>query len=351
MTHHGKRIAVAAEGRRGFGPDSRRYWLVNASLLALLLLLALSALIIGYVSFPVHKVLSSLFGASGNDVGVIVREIRLPRVMLGILVGASLGLSGAALQGLLRNPLAEPGIIGVSASGGLGAVIAIYFGFAALSPLALPLSAMTGAALSTALLYLIASRDTSTLTLILVGVAISSLAVALTSLALNLSPNPFAMSEMVLWLLGSLKDRSFSDVNVAAPFMVAGWALLLTVGRSLDALALGEDTGRSLGVSLPWLRARIIGGITLAVGAAVAVSGTIGFVGLVVPHMLRPILGHQPGHLLLPSALAGGVLLSAADLVVRVFPSERELMLGVVTALVGAPFFLYLILKTRTALA
>ena len=349
MTEQTGFIAVPDQAARA-AQDQRRFVVVNLVLGIAVLVLGAGALVIGYVHLPASEVFASLAGAGDAKIALIVHEIRLPRAILGILVGASLGLSGAALQGLLRNPLAEPGLIGVSASGGLGAVIALYFGLAAAFPLALPMCAMGGALVSTTLLYVVASRDASTLTLILVGVAISGLAVALTSLALNLSPNAFAQSEMVMWLLGSLKDRSFDDVSFAAPFTVLGWFLLLSVGRSLDALSLGEDTGRSLGVSLTWLRARVIGGVTLAVGSAVAVSGTIGFVGLVVPHLIRPFVGYQPGQLLLPSALAGAVLLLAADIAVRLVSGESELMLGVVTSLIGAPFFLHLILKTRRTL-
>jgi iron complex transport system permease protein len=330
--------------------ERARVLAVSLVLLLLLCVFAGAGLTIGYVGVPFGEVLASLFAPADSPVALIVREIRLPRVLLALAVGASLGLAGAVLQGFLRNPLAEPGVIGVSASGGLGAVVALYFGFAAVSPLALPGAAMVGALASTIVIYLVAARDASTVTLILVGVAISSFSVALTSLALNMAPNPFATSEIVIWLLGSVRDRSFTDVNFAAPFMVVGWLLLLSVSRALDALTLGEDTARSLGVGMLSLRVRVIAGVSLAVGAAVAVSGTIGFVGLVVPHLLRPFLGHQPGILLVPSALGGAVLLAGADLVVRVVPTDSELMLGVVTSLLGAPFFLYLVVKTRRSL-
>ncbi|MGB8275517.1 MAG: iron ABC transporter permease [Alphaproteobacteria bacterium] len=330
--------------------DAKARFAVTAALCAALAVLALAGLAIGYVRLPVAQVLGALVAPSDDVTATIVRAIRLPRVLLGIFIGASLGASGAALQGLLRNPLAEPGIIGVSASGGLGAVIALYFGFAAASPLALPGSAMAGALVSMLVLYAVASRDAGTLTLILAGVAISSFAVALTSLAMNLAPNPYAVSEMVTWLLGSIKDRSFADFALAAPFMAAGWLFLLAVRRPLDALALGEDAARSLGVSLPSAAFLVIAGTTLSVGAAVAVSGAIGFVGLVVPHLLRPLLGHQPGALVLPSALGGAVLVTAADIFVRLAPTTNELTLGVVTALIGAPFFLYLVIATRRSL-
>ncbi len=319
---------------------------VSTALLALLLGVSFLSLFFGYAPLTAGDVLAGVLGTAEEPVVVIVREIRAPRVVLALAVGASLGLAGAALQGLLRNPLADPGIIGVSASASLGAVIALYFGFAAAAPLVLPAAAMTGALLSTLILYWLTARSASTLTVILAGIAISGLAISLTSLAMNLSPNPYALSEIVAWLLGSLRDRSFSDVGLALPFMAVGWLLLLGVGRSLDALTLGEDTAASLGVDLRRLRARIIVGTAFAVGAGVAVSGGIGFIGLVVPHLVRPLVGHQPGHVLVPSALGGAALLAAADLVVRTISVGPELMLGVVTSLIGAPFFFYLILKT-----
>ncbi len=323
---------------------------IIAGLAMLLLVLALAGLLLGSLPLSPWQVLSGLFGGD-ERLAVIVFDIRLPRVLLGLLVGAALGLSGAALQGLLRNPLAEPGILGVSASAGLGAVLALYFGLAQISAWALPLCALGGALLATLSLALLATRDPSPLGLILAGVAVSSLAVALTSLALNLAPNPLALSEMVLWLLGSLRDRGLEDVTLAAPFIISGVLLLLSTGRGLDALTLGEEAAQSLGIGLKGLRARVIGGTALAVGAATAATGAIGFIGLIAPHLLRPWLGYQPGRLLLPSALAGAVLLLAADLLVRLLPTRQELMLGVVTALLGAPFFLHLLLRGRRNLS
>ena len=303
-------------------------------LIAVLALLAASSLLIGPAGFS----------------EIIVIEIRLPRTMLAVAVGATLGLCGAALQGLLRNPLAEPGLIGAAPAAAFGAALAFYFGLAGVSPLAVPLAAMTGAGAAVVLLYLLAGRDSSMLSLVLAGVAVSSFAGALTALALNLAPSPFAALEIAFWLLGSLADRSLADVYIAVPLMALGWALVLTTGRALDALTLGEDSARSLGVDLGRLRLTLVLGIALSVGAAVSVSGAIGFVGLVVPHILRPFVGHEPGRLLLPSALGGAVLVLAADLVVRLISTGIELKLGVVTALVGAPFFLSLVLSTRRAM-
>ncbi|MCR6631310.1 MAG: iron ABC transporter permease [Magnetospirillum sp.] len=315
-----------------------------AAALAVAVLVSLS---LGPAPLTWADMLRALAGDGDPRMVLIVQQIRLPRALMGVMVGGALGMTGAALQGLLRNPLAEPGIIGTSAAAGLGAVIALYFGWAGLFAPAVPLAAMTAAALATVGLLAVAGRQGETLTMILAGIAVSSLAVALTSLAMNLSPNPFALSEMVLWLLGSLKDRSLDDVALAAPFMAAGAALLMRCRRGLDALTLGEETAASLGVSLRRLRLAVVAGTALAVGAAVAAVGSVGFVGLVVPHLLRPLVRHRPSALLVPCALGGGVLVTVADVAVRVIPSHSELMLGVVTSLVGAPFFLALILRTR----
>jgi len=308
---------------------------------------ALGGLMSGYVAYDAATVLRGLAGTGDPAATAIVREVRLPRVLLGLEVGAALGLAGAALQGLLRNPLAEPGLIGVSASAGLGAVVAFYFGLGALGAWTVPAAAMTGAAAATAVLMAVAVRGAGNLTLILTGIAVSSLAVALTSLAMNLAPDPYALSEMVLWLLGSLKDRSLDDAALALPFIAAGSLLLLGTGRGLDALTLGEETARTLGINLSRLRLTVIAGTAMAVGAAVAVAGTIGFVGLVVPHLLRPLVGYEPSRLLLPSALGGATLVVTADVAARSLPTAQEVNLGVVTALIGAPFFLVLILRMQ----
>jgi len=270
-------------------------------------------------------------------------------MILAVLVGASLGLAGAVLQGLLRNPLAEPGLIGISASAGLGAVTVFYTGLAGTFVLALPLGGIAGAAVAVALLLALAGRHAGVFTLILAGVAVNSMAGSLTALVLNLSENPYATVEIVFWMLGSLADRGFDHVAIAGVLMIPGWILLLGCGRGLDALTLGEDAAASLGVNLDALRLRAVAGTALAVGAAVAVSGVIGFVGLVVPHLLRPLVGHQPGRLLAVSALGGAVLLLAADITVRLLPTVTELKIGVITALLGAPFFLALLAKMRRA--
>jgi iron complex transport system permease protein len=308
--------------------------------------LFLASLLTGRAALPLGQLLQP-DSAGSEMVRTILWEIRLPRALLAVLVGAALGLSGAALQGFLRNPLADAGIIGVSASASLGAVLALYSGLAASFALALPLGGLLGASLSVVVIYMLAGRDASILTLILAGVAVNSFSGALTALVLNLAPNPYAILEIVFWLLGSLADRSFDHVLLAAPFILLGSAWLLTTGRALDALSLGEDAAQSLGFSIARLRLAVIGGTALCVGAAVAVSGAIGFVGLVVPHLLRPFAGQRPGALLGLSALGGAALLLAADIGVRLIPTQAELKLGVVTALIGGPFFLWLLLRMR----
>lgn len=323
--------------------------ILYGALTALLALCVAASLAAGPAEIPTSQVFRNLFALDGSAAALVVQEIRLPRTLLGALIGATLGLAGAALQGLLRNPLAEPGLIGVSGGAAFGAVVMFYSGAAAAFPLALPLGGMAGALVAATALYALAGRDSSILTLILAGIAINSLASALTALALNLAPSQFAALEIAFWLLGSVADRTYQHILLALPFMAAGWLLLLSTGRALDALTLGEETASSLGFDLRFVQLRLVLGITLAVGAAVAVSGGIAFVGLVVPHLLRPLVGHQPSRLLLASAIGGAALLLAADIVVRLLPAGPELKLGVVTALIGAPFFLFLVLRTRRA--
>lgn len=315
-------------------------------LIALLSASALVSLGAGPVALSLGDIVRGL-GGGGDAAAIIIQEIRLPRLLLAALVGAGLAASGAALQGLIRNPLADPGVTGISSSAALGAVVAIYFGISAVSPALVPVMAFAGAFAAAMVLVLIAAREASTLTLILAGVAISSLAVALTSLALGLAPNPFALAEFVNWLLGSLKNRSMEDVGLALPAILCGIALLLFSARGLDALTLGEETAATLGVRLVRLRVLVVTGTALCVGGAVAAAGGVGFVGLIVPHLIRPFAGHVPGRLILPSAIGGAALVIAADLLVRLAPTGSELMLGVVTALIGAPFFFWLLFATR----
>lgn len=325
------------------------YPLLLTGLAALVAILFAASLLTGPAGVGAAQSLEALFvpGEGQEALALVMREIRLPRAILGLTVGASLGLAGAVLQGFLRNPLAEPGLIGVSGSASFGAVLAFHTGLAAAAPLALPAMALAGAMAAVGMIFAIAGRQGGSLTVILAGIAVSSLAGALVSLTLNLSPNPFAAYEIMFWLLGSLSDRSLQHAALAVPFMLAGWLLLVMTARSLDALTLGEDAAAALGVSLSRVRLLAVIGTALAVGAATAVTGAIGFVGLVVPHVLRPLVGAQPSKLLPASALGGGALLLAADLAVRLIAPDRDLKLGVVTALIGAPFFVWLVLRTR----
>jgi iron complex transport system permease protein len=306
-----------------------------------------ASLLIGPAALGLSESLSALLSGDGGPVVLVMQEIRLPRAILGLLVGAVLGLSGAAMQGFLRNPLAEPGLIGVSSSAALGAVLALQTGLAAAFALALPLAALAGAALSVLLILALAGPRGGALSLILAGIAISALTGAGTQLVLNLSANPFAVMEIVYWMMGSLADRSMTHVWIGAPLMLAGGLLLLMTGRALDALTLGEDAAQSMGVSLRRLRLMIILGTAAAIGASVAVAGAIGFVGLVIPHLLRPLTGGQPSRLLPAAMLGGAAMLLASDIAVRLIAPDQDLKLGVLTALVGAPFFLHLLWRMR----
>jgi iron complex transport system permease protein len=289
--------------------------------------------------------------AAGEARLLILWEIRIPRAVLGAAVGGALGLSGAALQGYLRNPLAEPSLVGVSGGAALGAVCAIHLGISQVLALALPLGGLAGAALSMLGVMALAGAHGGPVTLILAGLAVSSLAAALISLVLNLSQNPFASVEMVLWMMGSLADRSLTLVWLSAPLILAGMGLLLTLGRALDALTLGEDAARSLGIDVRRARLMVVAGTALSVGAATAITGIIGFVGLIVPHLLRPLARHRPGVLLPASLLGGATMLLLADVALRLVQPWVELRIGVLTALIGAPFFIWLVLRTRAELA
>lgn len=311
--------------------------------LALLLVTALFAsLLAGRIWVP-----PAAFFAEG-PLGLILLELRLPRTLLAAAIGAALGLSGAVMQGYLRNPLADPGLFGVSASAALGAVLSFYLGAAA--TLALPLLALAGAGLAMALLVLLVGRSASLLLFTLGGVIISSLAGALTALAISLAPTPFATAQIITWLMGALTDRSWDDVWLALPLIAAGMVILAFTARSLDALTLGDLAARSMGVDPVRLQRLVVLGVGLCVGASVAAAGVIGFVGLIVPHLVRPLAGHRPSAVLLPSALAGAALLLLADSLVRIAPLETELRLGIAMSLLGAPFFLWLLLRLRRTL-
>lgn len=320
--------------------------LLPALLAAVLVLCGLS-LVAGKVWVP-----WSAWASGGVDPRwAIVAELRLPRTLLAVAVGAALGMSGAALQGYTRNPLADPGVLGVSACAALGAVLTLYFGAAAAAPWSTPAAAMLGALLGVAALLALAGAGSSLVAFVLAGVVLNTVAGAGVALALSLAPNPWAVNEIVNWLMGSLADRSSGDAVVAMPLVAAGCALLLATGRALDALTLGETGARSLGVDLGRTRLALAAGVGLATGASVAVTGVIGFVGLIVPHLLRPFVGRRPGALLPPSALAGAALTLAADILVRVTPAAAEVKLGVAMAALGGPFFLALLLSQRRTLA
>jgi iron complex transport system permease protein len=308
----------------------------------------LGSLCMGNASISVAQAIKDFFSHTDSLHQTVVWEIRLPRVILAVFVGATLGLAGAAMQGLLRNPLAEPGILGVSSGAALGAVIVLYFGVSAAAWYWLPAAAILGAFISLIFVYLLAGFRSSVLALILAGVAINAIAGAMIAVALNFAPSLFAMQEIVFWLMGSLANRNMHHVYIAAPFIVLGWVLLLSRYRFLNALSLGEETATSLGFNPQRERNFLLVGLALCVGAAVAVSGSIGFVGLVVPHLLRPLVGYKPSRLLFASALGGALLVLCADIFVRQLDVARELKLGVVTSLLGGPFFLLLILKTRS---
>jgi len=280
------------------------------------------------------------------NAAVILAELRLPRALLALIVGAGLGAAGATMQGYLRNPLADPGLFGIAPGAALGAVASFWFGYAA-SAWLLPAFALAGAGGAMALLALIAGRSAGIALFTLAGMMIASLAGALTSLAISLAPNAFAMSEIVTWLMGALTDRGWAEVRLAAPLTLTGIVLLRLAGSSLDALTLGEPAARSLGVSPGRLRWLLILGTGLTVGSGVAVAGIVGFVGLIVPHLVRPLTDRRPSSLIIPSALAGALLVLVADCVCRVLPLVTELRLGIALSLVGAPFFLWLLLRVR----
>ena len=321
-----------------------RFVLPTAAAL-LLLATAAGSLFLGRVNISPAELLAGIVSPHASLAGLVVTELRAPRAVLAILVGAALGLSGAVLQGLLRNPLAEPGLLGVTNGAALGAVIAIYFGLAHVFAMATPLLGLIGAMGAGALTF--AFGRTSSLTLILAGAAVSSLMAAFLAMALNFAPSPYAAYEMSIWMLGSFSERSWDHVALAAPFILAGMAILSTMGRAIDALTLGEVQAQSLGVPIDRTRVLVLLGVGLAVGAATSVVGSVGFIGLVAPHLVRPFVGHQPSRTLLPSALLGATLLLWADIGTRVIHTNTELRLGVITSLIGAPFFFWLLVRLR----
>lgn len=290
------------------------------------------------------------FDLQTANAATILIELRAPRAALALVLGAGLGAAGAAMQGYLRNPLADPGLFGIAPGAALGAVLSFWTGLAA-QPYVLPVFALTGAGGAMALLALIAGRQGSVALFTLAGMMIASLAGALMSLAISLSPTPFAMSEIVTWLMGALTDRSWHEVWIAAPLTAMGIGMLMLAGRWLDALSLGEAAARSLGLEPARLQALMVIGIGLTVGSGVAVAGIIGFVGLIVPHLMRRFTDGRPSRLIVPSALAGALLLLIADCLCRIVPLQSELRLGIALSLLGAPFFMALLMRMRQEIA
>jgi iron complex transport system permease protein len=323
----------------------------NPRIISVLLLLLLAAMFVisllaGRVWLPIAEVWDGLWSKDANLASTIVTQLRLPRAILALEVGGALGMSGAVLQGVTRNPLAEPGLLGVSAGAALGAVIAVYFGFATHFMTAAPLLGLLGALLASVLTFAL-GRGGGTITLVLAGAAVSALAAAGIAMALNLAPNPYAAYEIMTWLMGSLSDRSWVHVVLVTPFIFLGCAMLLFTARGVDALALGEAQAQSLGVNLGRLYFLAVFGTALAIGASTAVTGVVGFIGLVAPHVVRPLLGHQPSRILFPAALSGALLLLFADVATRLIHVGTELRLGVLTSLIGTPFFFWLVVRLR----
>ena len=325
-----------------------RETLLMPTLIAASVLAILSACLLGSTALPSDRLLAALFGGAEAGDRLVVWQIRLPRAIAAYIVGAALGISGAALQGLLRNPLAEPGVLGVSASASLMATFALYYGIASITPWAVPIAAIIGALTATALITIAALRTQSVVTLILIGVGLSSFAGAAMSLLMNLAPNPFSLSDMINWMLGSVANRSFDEITLAAPFILAGGAILFATRRGLSALTLGEEAAAGIGLNLRRQQIFTVVGAGLATGGAVALAGAIGFVGIVAPHIIRPFVGHDPARSLVPSALFSGLILVVADIFVRLMPTSAELKLGVVAALIGAPAFVWIAMQRRT---
>ena len=324
---------------------------LNFALLVALTISGLMSLLVGDVATAFADLLNwmsgTLSGAGDTFHAVLFETVRAPRIILCALTGFILGLSGAAVQGFLRNPLAEPGLLGASNGAALGAVAVIYSGLASTLSFAVPMAAAASALASVVLLMAVAGRGASSLRLILAGFAVSAFCGAGIALALNLSPNYFAALEIAFWLLGAVENRSWLHVGLALPGAVMGAALLLACGKNLDALALGDDVAQSLGVNMNRLRLMLAAGLALALGAVVSVTGVIGFVGLVAPHLIRPFCGHMPSRSLLPAGLVGAVLLVVADTAIRAIPTMVELKLGVLTAFLGVPLLLWLLNRSE----
>ena len=323
--------------------------LLTTMLAILVAVLFVLSLMTGPAQFSLRTVIAALFSDQGVA-SIIVRDIRLPRTLLAMLISATFGLAGASLQGLLRNPLAEPSLFGAPQAAAAAAAAIMAFGLANALSLAVPLGGIAGALLSVGALVAIAGRRASLTVTLLAGLALASLAGAAIALILNLAPNPYIALEIAFWLLGSLRDRSMEHVWLAAPFMIVSWFVLAFNASAFRALTLGEDAAASLGVNVERTRILVVIGVALGVGAAVSVAGAISFVGLVAPHLVRRFYGSDPARVLLPASLAGAALLMAADIAVRLIPAVIEIKIGVVTALIGVPFFLAMIFHERRAL-
>jgi iron complex transport system permease protein len=336
-------------------PVRRRFRAGSATLLSLQMaglvaVLFLISLAVGPVRLSIGQVFSGLFGGGGDSASVIVQDIRLPRTLLAMLIGGTLGLAGAALQGLLKSPLAAPSLLGAPSAAAFAAVAAIALGLVGALSAGVPIAAIIGALASVGLLLLVAGPRASLLVLILAGLAVSALAAAGTALALNLAPGRFDDVEISFWLLGSLENRSMQHVAIALPFMAMSWLLLTWDRGAFRALTLGEEAAEGLGINMRAVRQRVVLGVAAGVGAAVAVAGSIGFVGLVAPQLMRPFVNHDPARVLVPAALTGAALLLIADIIVRLVPSAAEIKVGIVTALIGAPVFIFLIMQQRRGL-
>lgn len=321
---------------------------LNLLLVATAAVTLAAACLLGSTPMGAARVFGAFLGQASAGDTIVVLDIRLPRALAAFVTGAALGISGAALQGLLRNPLAEPGVLGVSATAALFATITLYYGIAAAGAFVVPLAAVAGALVATALLAVAALRIHSVVTLILLGVGLSSFAAAVMSLLLNLAPNPFTLSDMINWLLGSVAHRSVADLGMAVPLVAVGAGILWWSRRGLSALTLGEEAAAGIGLDLPRQRLYVVLGAGIATGAAVGLAGAIGFVGIVAPHLVRPLVAHDPARSLVPSAMLAGIILVLADIAVRLLPTTNELKLGVVAALIGAPAFAWIAVQRRT---
>jgi iron complex transport system permease protein len=335
----------------GFGT---RLGLGVAALSLMLVGISLASMTMGPVNIPLTHVASVILDNLGLDVGthttteaLVIEQLRFPRILVGALVGMALGVSGTTMQGLFRNPMADPGIIGVSAGGAVGAVVAIATGFSSLFFMALPIFSLLGAGAACFLVYAIAwaGGRFSMATLLLAGVAVGSFLGSVISAIIVTVPSNDALREILFWLAGGLDSRSWEHVGLSAPFILLGLAVVLALSRDLNLLMLGDDDARSMGVRVGLIRPVLIGAAAMVAGVAVSVSGIIIFVGLVVPHMLRLVFGPDHRILIPVSALGGGAFVVAADTIARTVIQPAEFRVGIITAFVGAPFFIFLLIR------